>query len=996
MTDLPTKLRALGFTDSGTPNVLVFATTAGYALRVELDNEDFRRSRVDYGGAIQVHHSSVKSFRQAETLVVITCVVSLLKKGYNPALLELEKTWPLGHGTSGRLDILVRDPASVTYAMIECKTPGMEYTRARNKLLEDGGQLFSYFQQDRSAKALYLYSSRIDDGSVVELAEFVRCQHLTGSNVEELHDSWEGTLEPSGIFHPSATLYDDAFRGITKSQLKSLTRETGQGVFHSFAEVLRRHVVSDKPNAFNKIFNLFLCKIADEDEKHDGDEMDFQWRYGDTGENLLDRLSTLYARGLSQYLRIETNPAFHSPRSEFAFIDVFDQRTFNNNIKILREVVELLQQYRVKYSARHQHLGDFFEMLLSTGIKQEAGQFFTPVPLARAVVRALPIRHIIDSKIAARKLDVMPYVVDYACGAGHFLTEAMEEIQRVSDSIDSDQLVGQARTRFLRGREAYGWASEFVFGIEKDHRLSKVTKIATFLNGDGDANIIHADGLAPFSANSGYPARLTSQDAKRLGKIDIVIANPPFSVDNFRHDIEDGASRFRLYKHLSADSGEIECLFLERTSQLLVDGGFAGVFFPLSLLNNGHGVYSAARRLLAIDFEVCGLIELRNKTFIATPTTTVCCFLKRRRAADLLNAASQLLRRDESATNLLADNGIDVAALANAIEQINAETPAGLVDGAYDDDILAHSLRLVLDGDSQTVVAFSGDSVQDQQRALGYRFSKSRGSEGYELFEDNGVMQTMLFDPESVTNQSRFSGAVAARFEGLELDISSDDPDLSRFMIAVPTRDIWRPTGIIDNPSAFFVSDSSVESASPFGDFIDEHEGSTETLGAWLDEGKCAIIRGAVYNKRLEVPRPTGVRILTASNLHLESRRITLQQFRYLSSTESVQAYQRPQPGDVVLCTASGSLKHLGKIAVVTEAIDAYIGGFLTILRCDDVKLRKVLEYNLLSLRFRQLVARAKEQNINNLTEAKLRPFPLHVPSDLDAFVGDVARRESA
>lgn len=922
-------------------------------------------------------------------------MTTLLKKGYTPNQVELEKTWPLGHGESGRLDVLLKNPAGIIWAMIECKTSGAEHTKARNKMLEDGGQLFSYFQQDRSAKVLYLYSSRIDQGKLTELAEFVRCQSMTGTNVQELHQSWGGTLEPSGIFHPSAALYDDEFRGITKSQLKDLTRETGQGVFHSFAEVLRRHVVSDKPNAFNRIFNLFLCKITDEDEKTDDEEMDFQWRFGDTGEALLSRLSRLYNRGLSEYLRVTTQPQYHSPLNEFAFIDVFDKRTFDHNLMVLREVVELLQNYRVKYSARHQYLGDFFEMLLGTGIKQEAGQFFTPVPLARAVIRALPTAQIIEGKIAQAKADILPIVVDFACGAGHFLTEAIQEIHEVSEKVDLRRLSGRARTRFQKGREAYGWASDFVFGIEKDHRLAKVTKIATFLNGDGDANIIHGDGLAPFDASSGYPPILVSAHASRLGTVDIVVANPPFSVANFRRDVHNGTARFRLYKHLSADSSEIECLFLERASQMLVDGGVAGIFFPLSLLGNGRSVYKGARRILAIDFEICGLIELRNKTFIATPTTTVCCFLKRRSKSDIEAAAGKLLRLTAQHKADLESGGLDVASVEAERASVTPKTTESIVEAAYESDVLAHAIRLMGDGRSETVVSFSGDSVQQQEAVLGYRFSKSRGYEGYSVFEQDGVPHTLLYDPRSLTNQGRFSGAVLARMEGRPIDIPLQDPEVSRFLASVPSTDIWSlPNGTIENPSSFFVTELTVESGSPYGDFIDALQRQEQTIGQWLDEGRCVMVRGAQYNKADEIPRATPTRILTASNLNLNTRKITLQQFRYLASPALVNSAQRPVAGDIVICTNSGSLKHLGKIARLDEDIDAYIGGFLGIFRCPDALDRRILEYNLLSLRFRKEMAKAKEQNINNLTAEKLRPFVLYVPLDRAAFENEVNRRE--
>jgi len=51
--------------------------------------------------------------------------------------------------------------------------------------------------------------------------------------------------------------------------IKPLTEKDGGDIFNRFAEILRRNVVSDKTNAYNKIFNLFLCKIVDEYENID-------------------------------------------------------------------------------------------------------------------------------------------------------------------------------------------------------------------------------------------------------------------------------------------------------------------------------------------------------------------------------------------------------------------------------------------------------------------------------------------------------------------------------------------------------------------------------------------------------------------------------------------------------------------------------------------------------------------------------------------------------
>ncbi|WP_342271718.1 hypothetical protein [Candidatus Tisiphia endosymbiont of Parasteatoda lunata] len=66
---------------------------------------------------------------------------------------------------------------------------------------------------------------------------------------------------------------------------------------------------------------------------------------------------------------------YYRSSQEFAFKDVYDEDTFIDNAEIVKEVVKLLQKFKIKYSKKHQYLGDFFELLLNTGFKQESGQF---------------------------------------------------------------------------------------------------------------------------------------------------------------------------------------------------------------------------------------------------------------------------------------------------------------------------------------------------------------------------------------------------------------------------------------------------------------------------------------------------------------------------------------------------------------------------------------------------------------------------------------------
>ena len=140
--------------------------------------------------------------------------------------------------------------------------------------------------------------------------------------------------------------------------------------------------------------------------------------------------------------------------NEFTFKDVHNEELF--------------------YPSKHQFLGDLFEQLLNKGFKQNEGQFFTPIPITRFIWDSLPV----DRMVKSDRGNVYPKVIDYACGAGHFLTEAIEAINYF---VQSD------------GNNA--WVRDHIYGIEKDYRLARVAKISLFMNGAGEGNIIFGDGL---------------------------------------------------------------------------------------------------------------------------------------------------------------------------------------------------------------------------------------------------------------------------------------------------------------------------------------------------------------------------------------------------------------------------------------------------------------------------------------------------------------------
>ena len=48
------------------------------------------------------------------------------------------------------------------------------------------------------------------------------------------------------------------------NDLREIQQQDTKNLFSQFLTILRLNSISDKPNAFIKMINLFLCKVADE------------------------------------------------------------------------------------------------------------------------------------------------------------------------------------------------------------------------------------------------------------------------------------------------------------------------------------------------------------------------------------------------------------------------------------------------------------------------------------------------------------------------------------------------------------------------------------------------------------------------------------------------------------------------------------------------------------------------------------------------------------
>ena len=101
--------------------------------------------------------------------------------------------------------------------------------------------------------------------------------------------------------------------------------------------------------------------------------------------------------------------------NDFAFLEVHNKELFLKNALVLREVVELFAPYKLTQNSTNQFLGNLFELFLQKGMKQDEGQFFTPIQICEFIICSLPL----DTLLQERQKPLR--VIDYACGAGHFL-----------------------------------------------------------------------------------------------------------------------------------------------------------------------------------------------------------------------------------------------------------------------------------------------------------------------------------------------------------------------------------------------------------------------------------------------------------------------------------------------------------------------------------------------------------------------------------------------
>ncbi|EQA4679972.1 N-6 DNA methylase [Campylobacter coli] len=979
---------------------------------------DYKNQSINYPKEIKIHDKTTSNFSHPENFVVFECVHRLLEKGYKAQHLELEPKWNLGRDKKGgKADILVKDNENNPYLIIECKTTdskNSEFIKEWNRMQEDGGQLFSYFQQEKGVKYLCLYASDFSDKleyknyiiQAYDNEEYLKEKELQNSykksnNNIELFKTWKESYElqyfEQGIFEANVNAYKILEITPTFDNLKELKEE---GKYHEFAKILRKHNISGKENAFDKLVNIFLCKIYDETFNKNNLKFGYFGVMADTYANMQDRLMWLYKEAMKEFLgekitfvsnediekdfkqlKIKTlkevmqnyikELKFYS-NNDFAFLEVHNKELFLKNALVLKEIVELFANYKLTQNSTNQFLGNLFELFLQKGMKQDEGQFFTPIQICEFIMYSLPLQEMLSKSSKALR------VIDYACGAGHFLNTYANELKRY---LTEDEL-----------KEHY----KNIYGIEKEYRLSKVSKVSSAMYGQNEINILYADALASFElANTNNLEGEKAKPQIESNSFDLLIANPPYSVKGFLETLSDKSKN--TYKLFNDDinietNNSIECFFCERANQILNDNAKAAIILPSSILNK-DSIYKNTREILFQNFDFIAIVELGNQTFGATGTNTIILFLRKKETFKqenhLISQDYSLIKERIEAENLKDNenfyqnylsaycdfrkfdkelysnflNGnldFNLAELEafkdyrNAFRQTSdykklkeskiykeSKDKQDLEDKAFlayaqaieKDKLLYFSLSL----NQEVLIIKSPSDIKEQKKFLGYEWSNRKGDEG--LKELHEPYLSPLFERGNPQNETKLNTLICKAFLKTLSDIPKDlqgYASKARLVDMIDFEKVEFNKAISLNPS----NSTQSEMSNPFinskfelvrlKDFVLDIQTAKRPSGGVgkYENGALSLGGEHIDNKSgyIKLDNPKYVPIEFYESFALQDKGI-VKQF------------------DILICK-DGALT--GKIAMVRNEFirkSAMINEHIFLLRCDNIAKQKYLFY---------------------------------------------------
>lgn len=230
---------------------------------------------------------------------------------------------------------------------------------------------------------------------------------------------------------------------------------------------------------------------------------------------------------------------------------------------IIEKIVKLLQNYSFTQSQQNILQSLFMKFAQST-LKIELDQFYTPID-------------IVDFILSMLKVENVTKVIDPAGGSADFLVACLKKNTKSAENI-------------------YYWDS--------DQNAKEVAKLNMILNGDGRTNIKVQDSI---------------QNYKDMNeKFDLVITNPPFGDKTIFEGSKEILNTYNLFNNSEKHYKQLGILFIERSLNLLKDGGILTIIIPNGYMTNPDDI--SLRKWILENYKIIAYISLPEGTFKTSGT----------------------------------------------------------------------------------------------------------------------------------------------------------------------------------------------------------------------------------------------------------------------------------------------------------------------------------------------------------------------------------------
>ncbi len=323
-----------------------------------------------------------------------------------------------------------------------------------------------------------------------------------------------------------------------------------QQTLEEFIKVLFIKILDEKNN-------VHFFKISSEEYE--------KIKHSEKLESFSSRIDDLFSKTIFEYPEL---------------FDKGDKIKLSNNS--LGYIVNKLQNISLTDSSNDAK-GLAFQKFLSHAEKDGRGQFFTPEP-------------IIDYCVKIIKPKPNETIIDPACGSGGFLFSALEFIKQNNSEIKVNQII-----------------SDNIFGIDINKSIARISKMKLLLEANVPTNILNSNALLDFDE-----LKLNLKNKNVVDGFDVVLTNPPFGTAGkitnkstlYKFDlghkwVKDGNYFIKTNKLQNSQTAEI--LFIERSIDLLKEGGRMGIVLP-----NGHFENPSLEYLRFYIKKRCKILAITN------------------------------------------------------------------------------------------------------------------------------------------------------------------------------------------------------------------------------------------------------------------------------------------------------------------------------------------------------------------------------------------------